>query len=43
VVIATWWVPEARITAVSAGPYLLILSAFYLLVRRKRAREKVAL
>jgi amino acid transporter, AAT family len=43
VVIATWWVPEARITAVSAGPYLLILSAFYLLVGRKRARRKVAL
>ena len=41
VVVATWWVPQARITAVSAGPYLLILSAFYFLLGRKRARGKV--
>jgi amino acid transporter, AAT family len=41
VVIATWWVPQARITAVSAGPYLLILSAFYLVARKKRRRAKV--
>jgi L-asparagine transporter-like permease len=41
VVIATWWVPHARITAVSAGPYLLILSALYVVARKNGRRGKV--
>jgi L-asparagine transporter-like permease len=31
---ATWLVPQLRVTLVSAGPYLLILSVAYWLVRR---------
>jgi len=34
-IIATWWVPQTRVTVVSAGPYLLILTAAYLLVKTK--------
>jgi L-asparagine transporter-like permease len=33
-ILATWFVPQLRITVVSAGPYLLILSVAYWLVRR---------
>jgi amino acid transporter, AAT family len=36
VVVSTWWVPQARITIVSAGPYLLVLTFFYLLVNKTR-------
>jgi L-asparagine transporter-like permease len=32
-ILATWFVPQLRITVVSAGPYLLILSVAYWLVR----------
>lgn len=32
---ATWWVPDTRVTVVSAGPYLLILTVAYFLVRKK--------
>lgn len=42
VVASTWWVPQARITIVSAGPYILLLSVLYLLVKKKRARNKMA-
>ena len=41
VVIATWWVPQARITIVSAGPYLLLLSILYLLVKKNRGRNRI--
>jgi amino acid transporter, AAT family len=40
-VVSTWWVPQARIAIVSAGPYLLLLSAFYFLARSQRSRNKV--
>jgi amino acid transporter, AAT family len=39
-VASTWWVPQIRITIVTAGPYLLILTVFYFAVKRKRAVEK---
>jgi amino acid transporter, AAT family len=38
-VISTWWVPQARIAIVSAGPYLVVLSAFYFLARSQRSRK----
>lgn len=39
----TWWVPQLRITFICAAPYVVILSAFYLLARKKkRARAKLA-
>lgn len=38
----TWWVPQTRITIVTAAPYILLLTAFYLLAKRKRSRNKVA-
>lgn len=34
-VIATWWLPQSRVTIVSAGPSLLILSIAYWLVKRR--------
>jgi L-asparagine transporter-like permease len=34
-IIATAWVPQSRVTVVSAGPYLLILTVAYFLVRKK--------
>jgi AAT family amino acid transporter len=34
-IVATWWVPDTRVTVVSAGPYLLILTAAYFLVRKR--------
>jgi L-asparagine transporter-like permease len=33
-IIATAWVPQSRVTAVSAGPYVLLLTVAYLLVRK---------
>jgi len=42
VVISTWWVPQSRITIVSAGPYLLLLSAFYFFMKKSRARNRMA-
>ena len=42
VVISTWWVPQSRITIVSAGPYLLILTLFYIVARKQRSRDKVS-
>lgn len=41
-VVCTWWVPQARITIVSAGPYLLVLSVFYLLVKKNKAGKGMA-
>jgi L-asparagine transporter-like permease len=35
VIASTWWVPQSRITIVSGGPYLLILSLAYLLSRKR--------
>jgi L-asparagine transporter-like permease len=34
VVVSTWWVPETRITILSGGPYLLLLSVFYLAMKK---------
>jgi AAT family amino acid transporter len=39
VVISTWWVPQSRITIVSAGPYLFLLTGFYLLAKRRSRNE----
>jgi hypothetical protein len=33
---STWWVDQSRITIVSGGPYLLVLTAAYLWMRRSR-------
>jgi amino acid transporter, AAT family len=38
----TWWVPQIRITIVTAGPYVLLLTVFYFLARKRRSRNKVA-
>ena len=35
-IFSTWWVPQSRITIVSGGPYLLILTLAYLLLRKGR-------
>ncbi len=35
-VISTWWVPQSRITIVSGGPYLVILTIAYWLARHFR-------
>jgi len=42
IVICTWWAPQARITIVTAGPYLLLLSVFYLIMKKRRLRNKMA-
>lgn len=42
VVVSTWWVPQSRITIVSAGPYLLLLSLFYFLMRKNKAGNRMA-
>lgn len=42
VVVSTWWVPQARITIVSAGPYLLLLSLFYFLMRKNKAGNRMS-
>lgn len=42
VVFSSWWAPQARVTIVSAGPYILLLTVFYLLVKKSRARNKMA-
>jgi L-asparagine transporter-like permease len=34
VIVSTWWVPQTRITILSGGPYLLILSVFYLVMKK---------
>lgn len=36
-ILLTWRVPTSRITILSAGPYLLILSVAYILVKRSQA------
>ncbi len=33
-VISTWWVPQSRITVMSGGPYLVVLTAAYFVSRR---------
>lgn len=42
-ILLTWRVPQSRITAVSAGPYLLVLTLAYLLTTRKESpvRQKL--
>lgn len=35
-ILLTWRVPQSRITVISAGPYLLILSAAYWVLRKKK-------
>jgi L-asparagine transporter-like permease len=42
VIVSTWWVPQSRITIVSAGPYLLLLTAFYFFMKKGRAGNKMA-
>src|SRR5712692_1583255 len=42
IVISTWWVPQSRITIMSAGPYLLLLTVFYFLMKKNKARNKMA-
>src|SRR5579864_256370 len=37
-IFSTWWVPQSRITIVSGGPYLLILTLAYLLSRKRGSR-----
>jgi amino acid transporter, AAT family len=41
IVISTWWVPQSRITIVSAGPYLLFLTAFYFLMKKNKAANRM--
>ena len=41
-ILLTWRVPTSRITALSAGPYILILSIAYLLVRRNQRKNATA-
>ena len=37
-ILSTWWVPQSRITIVSGGPYLLILTVGYFLSRKAKKR-----
>jgi amino acid transporter, AAT family len=39
-ILLTWRVPQSRITVVSAGPYLLVLTLAYLLTTRKKSPMK---
>jgi amino acid transporter, AAT family len=41
VVLCTGWVPQARITLVTAGPYVLLLTVLYFVARKTRSRNKV--
>ena len=41
-VVLTWWVPQARITAVTGPPYLLLLFIFYLFMKKSRARNTIS-
>ena len=36
---STWWVDQSRITIVSGGPYLLVLTAAYVAVQRGGRRK----
>jgi len=36
VIVSTWWVDQSRITIVSGGPYLLVLTGAYWLTRGPR-------
>lgn len=38
-ILLTWRVPQSRITVISAGPYLLVLTLGYWLARRKRSTK----
>jgi AAT family amino acid transporter len=40
VIVSTWWVPETRITILSGGPYLLLLSVFYLAMKKFAANRQ---
>jgi AAT family amino acid transporter len=42
VVISTWWVPQTRITILSALPYLLFLSLLYLLMKKLSAKARIS-
>ena len=42
IVISTGWVPQSRITIVSAGPYLLFLTVFYVLMKKNKAANRMA-
>lgn len=37
----TWWVPQMRITILSAGPCLLTLTILYFVARKQRSRRKM--
>jgi amino acid transporter, AAT family len=43
IVFCTWWVPQARVTVITAGPYLLLLTLFYFAVKKERSRNKAAI
>ena len=41
-IVSTWWVAQSRITIVSGGPYLLILTIAYVIIRRRRGGADTA-
>jgi len=41
-IVSTWWVAQSRITIVSGGPYLLILTIAYAIIRRRRGGADTA-
>jgi amino acid transporter, AAT family len=40
IVLCTWFTPQARITVVTAGPYLLVLTIFYFMVKKERSGNR---
>jgi L-asparagine transporter-like permease len=39
-IVSTWWVPQLRVTFITAGPYLLVLTLAYFLVKDARRRSE---
>src|SRR5262245_2056444 len=39
-ILSTWWVDQSRITIVSGGPYLLVLTTAYWMTRTSKARRR---
>ena len=42
VIFSTWWVPQTRITILSGGPYLLLLTLLYLLMKKWAAKHTIS-
>jgi len=42
VIVSTWWVPQTRITILSGGPYLLLLSLLYLIMKKLSAKATIS-